>query len=119
MRLLHASLIFLGTALFAAPAFAQARMCLHMGLEVPAERERREEDLAATRLINNAMNTRAARGPNQRPSYPTWEELAGAPIPALGGATGELARKIRWGSPEPLPGWRMRHVKDEEGYAFS
>jgi hypothetical protein len=96
-------------------------MCLHTGLEFPAERERREEALAAARLINNVMTDRA-RLSNNRSTYPTWEELAGSPItalPGLGGAMGELARKIRWGSPEPLPGWRIRHVNDEDGYAFS
>jgi hypothetical protein len=123
MRLLRASLILLGTAVSVAPAFAQARMCLHTGLEVPAERNRRVEALAAARLINAVMTERArVPVPNQKPSYPGWEELAAAPIPAvpgLGGATGELARKIRWGMPEPLPGWRIRHATDEDGYAFS
>ena len=121
MRLFRASLILLGTAVCATPAFAQARLCLHSGLEAPAERERREEALAAARLINNAMIARA-RLSNQKPSYPSWEELAGSAIPVLpgpGGATGELARRIRWGSPEPLPGWRIRHVTDADGYAFS
>ncbi|HEY6362396.1 MAG TPA: hypothetical protein VIX63_14890 [Vicinamibacterales bacterium] len=122
MRLSRVSLILLGTVLGGVPAFAQPRpVCLHTGLEIPAERQRREEALAAMRLINSAI-TGQERLPNQRLFYPTWEELGRSPItalPGLGGPTGELARKIRWGTPEPLPGWRIHHVRDEHGYAFT
>jgi hypothetical protein len=55
--------------------------------------------------------------------YRTWETLGSAPIIGIwkgdGGPTGELARKIQWGSDEPLPGWRIHWVSEPTHYAFS
>jgi hypothetical protein len=83
---------------------------------------RREEALAAARMINNAM-VRSGGLPNQPGRYPSWEEMAASPAVAtlrgMGGPMGELARKIQWASSEPLPGWRIHHVTGEEAYAFS
>jgi hypothetical protein len=108
------------TAPARAQALGQARPCLHSGFELPAERTRREEALAAMRLINT-LN--ANRGPDQGRPYLAWDELgrsdALASLRGSGGPIGELARKIQWGSDEPLPGWRVHYVAAEDGYAFS
>ena len=122
MRLSRLSWMVLGVALCAQPALAQARACLHMGIESPAEVRRREEALAAVRMINTAMG-RGGRVPNQPVEYPTWEELAAsspvATLRGMGGPLGELARKIEWGGDEPLPGWEIHHVSGPNAYAFS
>jgi hypothetical protein len=117
MRLSRVSWMVLGLALCAGPALAQARQCLHMGLETPAEVRRREDALTAAHLINMAME-RGTRLP-----YPTWEELASSPTVAslrgMGGPQGDVARRVQWGSEEPLPGWEIHHVRRENAYAFS
>lgn len=122
MRLSRVSWMVLGLALSAGPALAQARQCLHMGLENPAELRRREDALAAARLINTAME-RSARLPNQQPVYQTWEQVASSPTVAslrgMGGPQGDVARRMQWGSDEPLPGWEIHHVTSEGAYAFS
>lgn len=117
MRLLYVCVLLLASA---GPAAAQAREgCLHTGLETRAEAQRREEALAATRMINSALPYL----PNSPAGYPTWEALAQAPAVAslrgMGGPAGDLARKIQWGAPEPLPGWRIHFVTSGEAYAFS
>ena len=121
MRLSQVSWMVMGLALYAGPALAQARQCLHMGLENPVEVRRREDALTAARLINTAMGS--ARLPNQRTPYPTWEELATSPsiasLRGMGGPMGDLARRMQWGSAEPLPGWEIHHVTREDAYAFS
>jgi hypothetical protein len=121
MRLPGVWWLLLGIAILAAPAHAQARACLHTGLESPGEVRRREEALAVARMIDSLMGR--PRLPNQAARYPTWDELATSTIVStlrgMGGPTGELARKIHWGSSEPLPGWRMRHLATDDGYAFS
>jgi hypothetical protein len=122
MRLSRVCWIFLGLAIFAAPALAQTRMCLHMGFEMPSEVRRREEALAAARLINTAMG-RSSRPSTQPPDYQSWEELATSPsiasLRGMGGPIGELARKVQWGTSEPLPGWQIHHVTSARAYAFS
>ena len=122
MRLSRISWMVLGLALCAGPALAQARQCLHMGLETPAEVRRREEALTVARLINLAMD-RGARLPNQQPAYQTWEELASSPtvesLRGMGGPSGDVARRMQWGSDEPLPGWEIHHVVRDGAYAFS
>jgi hypothetical protein len=114
--------MLLGLALWAGPALAQARQCLHMGLETPAEVRRRDDALAAARLVNMAME-RGARLPNQQPAYQTWEELSSsaavASLRGMGGPLGDVARRMQWGSDEPLPGWEIHHVTREGAYAFS
>jgi hypothetical protein len=112
----------LGLVLCAGPALAQARQCLHMGLENPVEVRRREDALAAARLINMAME-RGGRLPNQQPVYQTWEELASsttvASLRGMGGPLGDVARRMAWGSDEPLSGWEIHHVTRQGAYAFS
>ena len=124
MRLSRVSWMVLGLALCAGPAaaLAQARQCLHMGLENPDEVRRREDALTAARLINMAME-RGALLPNQQPAYQTWEELASsiavASLRGMGGPLGDVARRMQWGRDEPLPGWEIHHVTREGAYAFS
>jgi hypothetical protein len=121
MRLRRLSWIA-GLVLLAAPANAQVQACLHRGLESPVEVRRRDEALDAARMINAVLG-RSVRLPSQPTRYQSWEELAASPavgtLRGMGGPMGELARKIQWGSGEPLPGWRIHHVTGEESYAFS
>ena len=35
------------------------------------------------------------------------------------GPTGDLARRMAWGSDEPLPGWRIHFVTDGDSHALS
>jgi hypothetical protein len=122
MRISRFSWLALAAALWTTPALAQARdACLHSGVETPDEARRREEGLAAARLINS-MTAGNVRLPNQ-PRYQTWEQLAGSQqvgtLRGMGGPLGDLARKIQWGGDEPLPGWRIHHVISATGFAIS
>ena len=96
--------------------------CLHMGLENPAEVRRREDALAAARLINMAME-RSARCPiSNRLSIVGRAGRSRQRLRRCGGwavRMGDLARRMQWGSEEPLPGWEIHHVTREGAYAFS
>ena len=111
----------IGVLTYTAPAAAQAReMCLHSGpMEAPAEARRREDALGLVRMIN----TVAANRPNRTPAYRSWDEIVNSPqVAALrgaGGPAGDLARKVQWGSDEPLPQWALHYIVGEGGYAFS
>jgi hypothetical protein len=88
------------------------RMCLHDVGESDAEAQRRIEALGAMRLIARAV---VAFTGNSRPArFPSWEALAASPAVDMSkqgsGAIAELARKMAWGSAEPLPGWRLSYV---------
>src|SRR3989442_9277429 len=92
--------------------FAQKPACLHQeGSEAQAERARREEALQATRLINTVTAQNQRFGSKR---YLAWPEIADsgalATLRSDGGPMGQLVRKIRWGTPEPLPGWNMHFV---------
>jgi hypothetical protein len=106
----------------AAPAqLAQLpRACLHLSNETAAEAERREEALESVRLIDRALQMRP---PFTRGPFPSWQELAMSPavmrLRAVAGRQGEVARAIRWGSEEPLPGWAIHYIAAQSGYAFS
>ena len=94
-----------------------------------APQSRRAEALRAAGMFNTAAA--AMRGPlvlprrpnSQAPPYPSWGELAYSSLIATwrtdGGPIGELARKVRWGEDEPLPGWRIHWVANYDGYAFT
>jgi hypothetical protein len=90
--------------------------CLN-DVETQAERVRRQEALQATRLINTVAAQARVLG-----RYLSWSALAGSSVVATmrtdGGTMGQLARKIAWGTPEPLPGWNMHFVADADAYAF-
>jgi hypothetical protein len=83
--------------------------CLHGVNETPAERERREEAFNAMRMIYSVLRLVPANGRG----FPDWLTLSGSNAVAVlkkrPGPAGELANKIQWGSPEPLPGWRLTY----------
>ncbi len=93
--------------------------CLHGVNERPQEEERREEALAAMRLIYQLL----ARVPASPLGYPDWETLARskavADLKNVPGPTGELAGKIQWGSTEPLPGWTIVYKVGVATVAFA
>jgi hypothetical protein len=88
------------------------RMCLHDTAETAAEAERRSEALRAMRLIARAIVM--ATGDSRPARFPSWEALASSPavetLKQGSGAAAELARKMAWGTTEPLPGWRVSYV---------
>ena len=115
----------IGAALIGAgaPAAAQRQpplrnTCLHGSNENAIDAQRREEALLAVGLITQAL----AR-PLQRMPYPSWEALAEsagvARLRGMAGQTGDLARQMRWGAAEPLPGWTIHYVAGLGAYAFS
>jgi hypothetical protein len=80
--------------------------------------QRREEAVDGVDLINRMLQRRPAGT-----AYPKWDEIAGSPM--LGqfrtapGGWGDLARRMEWGTAEPLPGWRIHYVAAQDTYAFS
>jgi hypothetical protein len=90
--------------------------CLN-DVETQAERARRQEALQATRLINTVAAQARVLG-----RYLSWSALAASSVVATmrtdGGTMGQLARRIAWGAPEPLPGWNMHFVAHDDAYAF-
>jgi hypothetical protein len=102
-----------------APAPFRLQGCLHEMGETAAERARRTDALNATRLINNALGRLGGA------AYPSWEALADSPVVTslrsrdVVGPAGELARKMVWGSDEPLTAWRSHYVAQRDAYAFS
>jgi len=111
--------------LVAQPQRLAAQDCSSMG---PAT-ERRTESLRAVRMFNSAavaergspLLPRLPRRP--QPPYPAWSDLATSGMVGTwrtdGGPTGDLARKIRWGDDEPLPGWQIHWIANADGYAFT
>ena len=90
--------------------------------------QRRTEALRAVRMFNTAASAegRSPLVPRPRtpePPYPEWSDLGTSGSVAMwradGGPTGDLARKIRGGDIEPLPGWEMHWVASADGYAFT
>jgi hypothetical protein len=84
----------------------QIERCLHGGGETTAEKARRDEAIAAMRMIDYVLI-----GSPRVPRPMQWRDLArDQRIDVLRGqpnAVGDLARKILWGFDEPLPGWRI------------
>ncbi len=89
---------------------AAPRACLHGDGETAAETTRRTEALAAMRMIDEVLGS----FPGLRSEAPGWQELVQSTgvkrLQGQPGAVGDLARKIRWGSSEPLPGWGIAYV---------
>ncbi|MEQ1760787.1 MAG: hypothetical protein ABL986_20965 [Vicinamibacterales bacterium] len=100
-------------------------MCLHESGETWAERQRRDEALAAVHLTDRLVDltrSESRRLTGRLGPYPAWSDLsaAGARLGRMdGGAMGRLARKVQWGNREPLPGWQVHYVAGDEGYAVS
>ena len=120
MGLSRAGLALIGVSLWIVPSAAQPLLsrCLHGQNESPVQAQRREEALDATDVINRVLE----RSPRAA-AFPTWEALAkSAPVMSLRetiGRRGELARKMAWGTDQPLPGWRIHYVAAQDRYAFS
>jgi hypothetical protein len=79
---------------------------------------RRVEATDGVDLINRILE----RHPSGT-AYPTWTELAKLPriasLRGFAGPAGDLARKMAWGTDQPLPGWRVHYVAAQDGYAVS
>ena len=106
------------TPILPGPPDDPSRVCLHDENETPAEGARRAEALAAMRMILYVVADR-----DWLNRYPRWEDLAASPpvvrLRANSGPAGELARKIAWGTPEPLPGWGIAYVASRYDVRFS
>lgn len=119
MRLLRISPVLAVAVLWSAPSSAQlARPCLHGSNETPTQAERREEATDAADLINRVLGRKPLGS-----SYPSWEQLenwAGlSSYRGMRGPLGDLARKMTWGANQPLPGWQIHYVAENDAYAFS
>jgi hypothetical protein len=83
----------------------QIERCLHGSGETTAEKARRDEAIAAMRMIDHVLVGFRVPRPLQ------WRDVArDQRVDVLRGrpdAVGDLARKILWGFDEPLPGWRI------------
>jgi hypothetical protein len=112
-----------GLVLFASiPAAAAAQTCTTL-----SSSPRRTEALRAVRLFTTAA-AEGRSGPlvprsARKAPFRTWDLLGSSVTVGMwktdGGPTGDLARKIRWGSDEPLPGWRIHWVSESDRYAFT
>jgi hypothetical protein len=102
------------------PGFAQTRQprCLHGENETNVQTQRRLEALDVADLINRLIERRPRNS-----AFPSWDALGMSPMVnsyrGMAGPRGDLARKIAWGSDEPLPGWQIHYVAAQDGYAFS
>jgi hypothetical protein len=101
----------------------QGSECLHGPDESELHYRRRVEAYDAMQLIDHLLGA-GLSGPGQRrPVVPAWEDLAGSGLlpflRGMGGPLGDLARKIRWGEREPLPGWTVDYVVSAKGVLYS
>lgn len=111
------SLILLPSPLFAQSVTTDpAPSCLHGNSETAVERQRREEALAAMRLIDGILWT----PPILRQESPRWEEVSeSAAVTRLRAQGHKGALRIRWGTGEPLPGWGLAWVTGRTGSRFA
>ena len=83
-----------------------SRSCLHDEEETSVEAARRDDALETLRLIDSVLSVPTRDR--------TWETLARstavAELRSAAGPKGDLARKVQWGSSEPLPGWGLAYV---------
>src|SRR5688572_30121586 len=93
--------------------------CLHGQDETGFERQRRAEAFAAMRLIASLLE----RVPVSAFGYPDWQTLgrskAVSDLQNGAGAAAELARTIRWGDSEPLPGWTLTYNRSQVMVRFA
>jgi hypothetical protein len=119
MNPLRISVLLVVAALWTSSASAQLiPRCLHGQSETQVQAQRRNEALDAADLINRMLARRPRGG-----AYPTWDALATSEavssIRSIAGRRGDLARKMLWGTDQPLPGWGIHYVAAQDGYAFS
>jgi hypothetical protein len=83
------------------------RACLHGDGESTMEALRRNAALDAMRLIDQALSSPSLRDRS-------WDGLGRSSVVgellSKNGVMGDLARRIQWGSPEPLSGWGLAYV---------
>jgi hypothetical protein len=102
------------------PAFAQTRAprCLHGPDETDVQKQRRFEALDTADLLVRILDRRP-----RDTAYPSWDTLGKSPMVnsyrGMAGKRGDLVRKLRWGTDEPLPGWGIHYIATQDGYAFS
>jgi hypothetical protein len=108
----------IAAAVLFGPSVSRAQECAHGPLATPEARARRDDALAAARLIDAAQATRPLMA-----GYAPWQRLGSseyvASLRGEGGSTGELARRMNWGAEEVLPGWRIHMIATPRAYAFS
>jgi hypothetical protein len=119
MRVSRTSLLMIAVVLWSIPSAAQlAPRCLHGESETRVQQQRREDAVDGADLINQIL----ARNRRDE-AYPTWDALAKSPQVAAyrgrSGRFGDLARRIEWGTDQPLPGWSVHYVAGEDAYALS
>jgi hypothetical protein len=121
MGVYRTGLLIVAIGLWSAPSTAQtAQMsrCLHGETESPVQQQRREDAVDSVDLITRILD----RTPGDA-DYPSWETLAKsrwiASYRGMAGRAGDLARRIEWGSDQPLPGWRLHYVAAERVFALS
>jgi hypothetical protein len=121
MRVSRVSLVLIAAVLWIAPISAQTTQlsrCLHGENETQVQRQRRQDATDAADLINRILDRQ-----RRDAAYPTWEMLAQLPAVAslrgMASPRGDLARKMQWGTDQPLPGWRIHYVAAQDAYAFS
>jgi len=126
MHVSRASLVLIAIGLGMAPISAQmsrVSRCLHGENETRVQQQRRHDAIDSADLINRVLE-RSHRG---GVAYPGWDDLAKSralevyrQMPrTVPGGLGDLARKIEWGTEQPLPGWQIHYVAAQEAYAFS
>jgi hypothetical protein len=71
----------------------------------------RRDAFEAVRQINNA----AQSFHRYQKVYPTWQEL-GATNPGKVPGSGVI---VAWGAEEPVAGWRIHYISDEQSYVFT
>jgi hypothetical protein len=111
-------LALVGISLVPVSSQSRAPRCLHGENETDVQTQRRVEALDAADMINRVLERR----PRDTP-YPSWDALGMSPMVnsyrGMAGKRGDIVRKIEWGADQPLPGWRIHYVAEQDGYAFS
>ena len=119
MRVSRTGLMVIAVVLWSVPSIAQVGpRCLHGESESRVQQQRREDAIDGADVINQILER------NRRDAaYPTWDALAKSPLVAsyrgMPGRAGDLARRMQWGTDQPLPGWRIHYVAGENAYALS
>jgi len=127
-RLMPAALALVVVVVMPLASSAQAVSAAQCG-SLRATPMRHAEGLRLAHMINAAERARHDSPllppvPGRKPQpYLGWDVLGGSTTIAMwktdGGPSGELARKVRWGSSEPLPAWRIHWLNDDDQYAFT
>lgn len=94
--------------------------CLHAAsTETPAERERRVDAVAAMRMIGWVLHQDGSRVPQSRSWSAMRESSSVTQLKSRDDRVGDLAKRLAWGTGEPLPGWRMHWASSPMRTAYS